>query len=120
MNSPRQDSEQSFDIRRTLVLVIALVMLAGWFFAPDASDGNSGKFAGEAMGRIGLVMGALWIAWPSIRRPAQWLPPGMAVGGVVLLGLLAARPTLIAVAIPAVGGLITVAALARMFKNKVD
>ena len=59
--SPDHDSG-STDIRRLLALVISITMLivalAAWWF----SAGSTGKFVAAACGRIGLVMGALWLA----------------------------------------------------------
>lgn len=67
-------------------------------------------------GRVGLVMGGLWIAWPSLLRPINWLPPGIAVACVIALGVIAARPALALVAIPLVGTALFVTTIVRSFK----
>ena len=113
--SPDHDSG-STDIRRLLALVISITMLivalAAWWF----SAGSTGKFVAAACGRIGLVMGALWLAWPSLKRPAKWLPASVPVIGVIALVAIAAQPRLIIPAIPIVGGLITLSALVKAFR----
>lgn len=111
--------ERPQDHRRVLVLVIAIVLLltygvVSWRFGNQ----GSAKFVAAATGRIGLVMGALWLAWPSLRRPASWLPPGFAVIGVVALAVLAAQPRLIIVAIPALGALLALATVVRTIKRQ--
>lgn len=70
----------------------------------------------NAAGRVGLVMGGLWIAWPSLLRPINWLPPGIAVAGVIALGVIAARPNLAIVAIPLVGTALFVTTIIRGLK----
>ena len=103
--------------RRTLALVFAILLLAGggWlaFFKTDSSL----TFASAAMLRIGLVLGMLWLAWPSLKRPAQWLPPGIALLVVLSLVVIAAQPRLILVVIPVAGGLISFGAVVRAFRN---
>ena len=106
------------DERRRMTLVVSLVMLTAavlaWWFSTD----STGKFIAAGCGRIGIVMGALWLAWPSLKRPAQWLPAGFAVIGVIALIAIAAQPRLILPAIPIVGVLITLSAFARAFRRK--
>ena len=111
------DREEPTDIRRHLVLALAVALLLGSLITWSLGAGGAGNFATAAMGRIGLLMGALWIAWPSLRRPARWLPPGMAVAGVITLAVLAAQPRLVLVAIPAFATLLTLAAVVRTFKR---
>lgn len=101
------------DYRRLMVLLLGILFGACSFAAWWWGAGGSGNFATGAMGRIGLVFVALWLAWPSLQRPASWLPPGMAVGCVVLLAVLAARPRLVMVAVPVFLGLLTLSAIVR-------
>ncbi|MCG8648279.1 MAG: hypothetical protein MI861_00515 [Pirellulales bacterium] len=105
------------DYRRTMVLIVAALLLAGGIVSWWYGQGAQAKLVTAAMGRVGLVMGALWLAWPSLRRPARWLPPGMAVAGVLTLAILAAQPRLVLVAIPALMGLLTLAAVIRTLKR---
>ncbi len=107
------------DHRRTIVLVLAIVLLTTYVFSSWSNlGGASGEFTRAASGRIGLLLIALWLAWPSLRRPASWLPPGMAVAGVITLAVLAAQPKLIIAAVPAFLTLLTVAGFVRAFKQK--
>ncbi|QDV46443.1 hypothetical protein Enr13x_63520 [Stieleria neptunia] len=104
--------------RRLMALVLAITMLIASLLAWWFGSGSTAEFTAAACGRIGLVMGALWLAWPSLKRPAKWLPASAPVIGVIALVVLAAQPKLIIPAIPIVGGLITVSALARAFRRK--
>lgn len=115
MNHPQQEPR---DYRRTLLLVIAIGLLlvcaiVSWRF----EQSGSARLITAATGRIGLLLGALWLAWPSLRRPAQWLPPGVAVLGVLTLIVLAAQPRLFVVVIPAFGGLLALATFIRAIKG---
>ena len=105
------------DGRRALVLIISVVLLGTsaichWNFGED----GWARFVISSTGRVGLVMGALWLAWPSLKRPAAWLPPGFAVGGVILIAVVAVQPRLVFVMVPAFGVLMTVASIARKFR----
>ena len=113
----RSKGRSSEDSRRTLVLMLAIALLIGSAVAWWSGREGVSTFAAAAMGRIGLVMGALWLAWPSLRRPARWLPPGVAVLGVVAMGVLAASPRLVIVVIPAFSVLIALGALVRGFRG---
>jgi len=108
-------SQNPPDVRRTMVLVIAIVLLAifavaKWRFGEEGSV----RFLTAATGRVGLVMGAVWLAWPSLKKPARWLPPGIAMAGVIGLAVIAVRPTLILVVVPAIG---TLAALTMFIRG---
>ena len=108
----------SSDVRRHLILALAIGLgVASGMLSWKYGQAGSAKFAAAACGRIALTMAALWLAWPSLRRPAQWLPPGMAVAGVILLAVLAAQPRLVIVAIPAFGLLLALATVIRMSKR---
>ncbi|TWU21581.1 hypothetical protein Pla52o_37680 [Novipirellula galeiformis] len=107
----------SANFRRPLLLLIAIALLVGsaavWWWG----DESSARFAAAAMGRVGLVLAALWLAWPSLRRPARWFPPAVAVIGVISLMVLAAQPRLIFAVVPAAGTLITITMLVRSFRG---
>lgn len=106
------------DVRRVVVLVLAIVLLTTWGIL-KYSSGQSGStnFAMAATGRIGLILAALWLAWHSLRRPARWLPPGFAIACLVALMVLAVRRELIIVVLPALGALLALAALIRSLKG---
>lgn len=117
-NAGSDHSGAASRLRRRLVLIIAIVLLSvsagvSWWFGDD----STARFAASGTGRIGLVMAALWLAWPSLRRPAAWLPPGIAVGVVIALAVVAFQPRLIVVVVPAVGLLFTLAAAVRAMRR---
>ncbi len=93
-------------------LLITSALMTFW-----QGPGGSASFAASASGRIGLVLAALWLAWPSLRRPASWLPPGVAVLCVIALAAIAAQPRLIIVAVPAIAALIALATFVRTFRK---
>lgn len=108
-------SELSNVTRRWIVLVLAILFLtvSAFFWA---RGGDSSTQAGAAVsGRIGFVLAALWLAWPSLSRPARWFPPAVAVIGVVSLMVIAAQPRLLLAVIPASGTLI---ALTMFFRGR--
>lgn len=108
---------QPIDVRRTMIGVIAIALLAAcgavtWKFGGDGSS----RIVSASTGRIGLMMAALWLAWPSLKRPARWLPPGIAMAGVIGLAVVAARPTLILVVLPAIGTIAAITVFIRGLK----
>ncbi len=112
--------ENASDYRRPFLLVLALTLLiAGGGLRLFSVDGAGGwQTAGSAMMfRMGIAFGALWLAWPSLRRPASWLPPGAAAATLVLLGAVAARPRLLPVLLPLAGGIATLAAIIRLLRG---
>lgn len=117
MKSPQAPTPAHRDLRRILVLALSLVLLVAGGLGRWFEGESSVPFAADASIRIGLILGALWLAWPSLRRPASWLPPGAAVLGVIALAVVAARPRLIVVALPAVGLLISMAAIVRAVRR---
>lgn len=105
------------DARRLMTLVVSVVMLVASLVAWLVWDDSTGNFVAAACGRIGLVMAALWLAWPSLKRPAKWLPASAPVIGVVALIVIAAQPRLVIPAIPIVAGLITLSAFVKAFRG---
>ncbi len=108
---------QPLESRRHVALVLALLLLVAGIWLRMRGGDSSLAFASTSMLRIGLVFGMLWIAWPSLRRPTQWLAPGMAMIIVVTLVVIAANPRLALVAVPAAGTLVTIGAVIRMFRS---
>lgn len=110
-------SNQPTDFRRPMILVLSIVLLATFaYFSLKEGQRGEHKMLTNAAGRIGLVMAGLWIAWPSLLRPINWLPPGIAVLGVIAIGVIAARPTLAIVAIPLVGTALFITTIVRSIK----
>lgn len=99
------------------MLVISIAMIAGALAAWQFGDESWSVFVTAALGRIGIVMGALWLAWPSLQRPASWLPPGIAVACVLALVVLAANPKLVVFVIPAIGALTVLATIVRATRS---
>lgn len=114
----QSDPPTTTDHRRTLVLLLSLSLLTlcGWVLWRYENTGSA-KMVASASGRIGLVLGALWLAWPTLKKPARWLPPGFAVLGVLILAILAAQPRLIFVMLPAFGGLLVLASIVRAMRR---
>ena len=113
-----KQSKPPNDPRRAMVLGIAVVLifLSVWISYRMEPTGTT-KAISMAAGRIGLVMGALWLAWPSLRRPASWLPPGFAMFGVIVLGVVATQPKTFLILLPAFAGLLTLASILKAFRN---
>ena len=68
--------------------------------------------------RLSFVLGAAWLAWPSLRRPAQWLPSGIAVVLLIALGACAFQPRLAIAIIPLVGSIVAFAGILRAFRGR--
>lgn len=113
------------DIRRTMAGSVAFLLLAiaatayltNWLTDWTGSQSTS-EFIVSAMTRIGLVIGAIWLAWDSMRRPAQWIPPGLAVAGVVGIIVVAAQPKLIFAIVPLLGGLAVFTSIIRAVRRR--
>jgi endonuclease/exonuclease/phosphatase (EEP) superfamily protein YafD len=70
------------------------------------------------MTRIALVLGTLWIAWPTVRRPAMWFPPGILAVALIALGACVVQPRLAIAIIPALGTLLALAGFVRFFREQ--
>ena len=116
-HSMPKSTNESTDYRRLMILVCSIVLLTVYAIIV-LQEGQTGdyKMLANACGRIGLVMGVLWIAWPNLQRPINWLPPGIAVAGVIAIGMIAARPHLALVAVPALGTLLAITTIIRRLK----
>lgn len=113
-----EESGSKLDVRRTLLLLIALVSMGVGIVLSLRGELESGRILASASAfRIGLVMFALWLALPSLKKPAQWLPPGMAALCLVGIMAVAAQPRLILIIAPAIGTLLTLGWLVRMFRR---
>ncbi|MEM6779354.1 MAG: hypothetical protein AAF670_16995 [Planctomycetota bacterium] len=79
---------------------------------------SAGAFLVAAMTRIGLVAGAFWLAWDSLRRPARWLPPGLVAIGIIGIVVVAVQPRMVMALLPAFGLLSGVVVLAKAFRRR--
>lgn len=66
-------------------------------------------------GRLSIVLATLWLAWPSLKRPANWLPAGVVVAALVGLLVIAVQPRLVAMVGPVIGLLLAAGAVRRIF-----
>lgn len=112
------ESKPPPEIRRWLALAISIALFATAVFFWLASSDSSGEFFAAACFRIGLVLGALWLAWPQLKRPARWLPASAPVIGVIGLIAIAAQPRLVFPAIAIVGTLITLSTFVQLFRKR--
>lgn len=100
-----------------------MLCLGGVFHFADIGEETLGSasthaFVTAALLRVGLVLGALWLAWDSLKRPARWLPPGLAVAGVIGIVVVAAQPRLLLAIGPALGVLALLSGVMRIFRSK--
>lgn len=99
------------------LLAAAIAKFSGGLEQLSGSASTSG-FMIASLTRIGLVFGAIWFAWDSLSRPARWLPPGLAVLGVIALVAVAAQPKLIIAALPLFGVVAVLTSVLRVFRRK--
>ena len=85
-------SEQQISVNRALVGVIAVACLVTGLAVGIVDDFTNLWCA--AFIRVGLVMGAIWVALPSRDREAAWanLSPGRLIGVMVVAVMLVTRP----------------------------
>ena len=89
-------------MNRTLLglCALALLFLAGVTLARGTDDSTSASFAAGCL-RVGLVLGAMWLALPQINRilatTPRWLLVAMGIGLVVII----VRPILALIVVPA-------------------
>jgi hypothetical protein len=99
-----------------LIGVAALAAGIGWLGV--GSQGGHQQFGAGSAVRVGSLLILVWLALPSLRRPAQWFPPGTALLGVLLLVVVAAQPRLVPVLVPLAAGLMAVAAVVRVLRGE--
>lgn len=101
------------------IAISALLMIAPETWMPLGGFGDSGsrRFAAGMLGRLGLMMSALWLAWPSLRRPASWLPPGAIVLVIGAIAILAMRPRMVTFLLPTLAILITMGWFVKIFRR---
>ncbi len=82
----------------------------------QGSAASSG-FGTASLVRITILLFAVWLALPSLRRPAQWLPPGITAVLLVGVGAIVVQPRLAIVLVPIIGVLIGFAGVLRFFRG---
>ncbi|QDS86981.1 hypothetical protein EC9_11560 [Rosistilla ulvae] len=110
-------SETKIDIQRVLILIVAVVLLAWGGIGELTSDRLGQSVSNAALLRVGFVLFACWVAYPVVRRPAAWLPPGATAIGVILIGATFFNPKLLIVLIPLFGSLLAFGAFIRFFRS---
>jgi len=112
-----RDPMRGFILFLTLFFaVMAAAIKTFWGDAHQAS-GSIAKVAPIGLARLTMVMAALWMAWPAVRKPAMWLPPGALVLGLVALGACVVQPRLAIALVPAASALIAFSAILRFFRG---
>jgi hypothetical protein len=103
-----------------LTLLFGMSALAIRVFFADSGRSSQSLVAVAPVGliRLTLVMGALWLAWPTVRKPAMWFPPGILAVALIGLGVCVLQPRLALALVPAIGGLIAFTAVLRFFRGK--
>jgi hypothetical protein len=103
-----------------LTLLFASMAVAIRFFFGESGRSSGSLIAVAPVGlvRLTLVMGALWLAWPTVRKPAMWFPPGILAIALIGLGICVLQPRLALALVPAIGGLIAFTAFLRFFRQK--
>jgi hypothetical protein len=81
---------------------LALLLIGAVAYRSFPGDGNAIGFAGGCV-RMGLVLGALWLAWPQIigflARAPRWL---LAASGIAVV-VCVVKPILLLLAVPLLG-----------------
>ena len=81
---------RSVPLNRTTVGLIALGCLAATILLePWTQESSNLTLWQAALGRVGIVMAALWLAMPGRNQPAAWANLSPRFLGFVLLGLIA-------------------------------
>ena len=110
--------EAESKLRRWLILIIAIILLLVGGVGEIRSERLATSFSNMAFLRVGLLLLACWIAYPMLRKPVAWLPPGAVAVGVILLGAVAASPRLLPFLIPVFGALLALGAFVRYLRPK--
>lgn len=117
VSQPR-DPMRGFVLFLTLLFAVMAALIRTFWGDSNQASGSIGKVAPIGLARLAMVMAALWIAWPAVRKPAMWLPPGALLLGLVALGACVVQPRLAIALVPAASALIAFAAILRFFRGK--
>lgn len=118
-DAPHRNGRRHFAglVAVAFLLAAGAAKLTGGLEQISGSASTSG-FMIASLTRIGLVFGAIWFAWESLRRPARWLPPGLAVLGVVAIIAIAAQPKLLLAVLPLFGLVAVLTSVLRFFRSQ--
>jgi len=102
-------------MRRLVLGLFALVMFVGGVIALVAGRDGGGAAASIAI-RVGVLLGAIWLAMPQLARIFQRIPPAMLGAIGIGLVMLVMQPRLLAYVLPLLGVLLVVQYFAKMFR----
>jgi hypothetical protein len=119
----KRPSPQASDPMRVTILVFTVLCLLGaalirWGVSHWHLSHSLWMVTAVGMVRLALVLGTLWMAWPSVRRPAMWFPPGIIAVAFAALGACVVQPRLAIALIPALGTLLAFAGFVRFFRGQ--
>ena len=87
------------------LFAIAFVGVAVALYFSGGSDDNS-AWVTAICARVGLLLGAIWLALPQLAQVAERMPPWL-TGGILLVGLMTAiRPRAIVYVLPLLAGML--------------
>jgi len=122
-SAAKRPSPQASDPMRVTILVF-IVLLAGgalairWGMHHWQLSNSLWTVTWIGMIRFAVVLGTLWIAWPTVRRPAMWFPPGIVAVALIALGACVIQPRLAIAIVPAMGTLLAFAGFVRFFRGQ--
>lgn len=88
-------------IRRHALGILGLMLLIGGiFFAFGWSAPSSTQSASGSMIKIGLVLGALWLAWPQVDRFLAKTPAWLLATSLIGIILIVVRPITALIVLP--------------------
>jgi len=92
-------------MNRTSLGILALLLFGGGIYLalspPSAAQSPAGFAAGCI--RVGIVLGALWLALPQIMRSLSRTPKWLLVASIIGIVACAVKPLLLIVALPMLG-----------------
>jgi hypothetical protein len=103
-------------IRRHILGVVALVLLISAVVLLSCYKENIGQTAGSMCLRVGLTLGALWLAFPQILAIKSKYPPRLLLAVLAGCVILAAYPRSFPLVLVVVAAIGVVEALGRFLK----
>jgi hypothetical protein len=91
-------------MNRSTLGIVALALIGLGFFTWSQGPEGATAFAFGCV-RVGLVLGALWLAWPQIVSFLTRTPRWLLVASGIALVVCAVKPMLLVVAVPMLGAL---------------
>lgn len=117
MTGDQQDAAGSWRRNVMGILAIAFAIGGGGLQWSGFEGSGAMRFGAGSLFRLALVCGAIWLAWPSLQRPARWVPPGLVVVLLIGVATIAMQPRLVVAVVPAIGLLLAVSAAVRVFRR---